>query len=118
VCDQPERVTVTDPTHPLYPREFILAATTGSALGGHALVVYRGDVVLKLPLRATSLCLASPRPAPSKLSLAAIRDLVRLAFAGARTSPAAVVEPPTVERVEDDVEAPPVTSPQTTGGEP
>ena len=118
MCDQPEKITVTDPAHPLFQREFTLAATTGSALGGHALVVYRGDVVLKLPIRATSLCPASPRLPSSKLSLAAIRDLVRLALPRARTSRAATVEAPTVERVEDDAQAAPATSPRMTGGEP
>ena len=116
--DQPEKVTVTDPTHPLFQREFTLAATTGSALGGHALVVYRDDVVLKLPIRATSLCPASPRPASSKLSLAAIRDLLRLALPGARTSQAALVETPPVQGVEEDAEAASVISPGMTGGEP
>jgi len=118
LCDQPERVTVTDPAHPLFQREFTLAATTGSALGGHALVGYRGDVVLKLPIKATSLCPASPRRLSSKLSLAAIRDLVGLALPGARTSRAATFEAPAVEWVEDDAEAAPVTSPRMTGGEP
>lgn len=117
-CDQLEKITVTDPAHPLFQREFTLAATTGSALGGHALVVYRGDVVLKLPIRATSLCPASPRPPSSKLSLAAIRDLVRLALPEARASRAATVEAPTVERVENDAEVAPVSSPCVTGGEP
>ena len=109
---------VTDPAHPLFQREFTLAATTGSALGGHALVVHCGDVVLKVPIRATSLCPTSPRPPSSKLSLTAIRDLVRLALPGARTSRTATVEAPAVERVGDDAEAAPVTSPRTTGGEP
>jgi len=102
----------------LFQREFTLAATTGSALGGHALVVYRDDVVLKLPIRVTSLCLASPRPPSSKLSLAAIRDLVRLVLPGARTSRAALVETSLVQGVENDAEATSVISPGITGGEP
>src|SRR4051794_22603454 len=80
---RPEQITVTDPTHPLFGRCFALASVTGSAAGGHALVVYRGDVRLKLPIGATSLSPAPPPgallPASSKLSLGAIRDLIRLA---------------------------------------
>jgi hypothetical protein len=116
--DQPERITVTDPAHPLFRGEFTLAATTGPAVSGHALVVYRGDVVLRLPIGATSLYPASPRPPSSKLSLAAIRDLVRLASSGGTTGRAAIVETPPVERVEGDADAASLGSPRTTGGEP
>jgi hypothetical protein len=116
--DQPEKVTVTDPAHPLFRREFTLAATTGSAVNGHALVVYRDDVVLRLPIRATSLYPASPRPPSSKLSLAAIRELVRLALSGGPTGGAAFAETPPVERVEGNAEVASPTSPLTTGGEP
>jgi hypothetical protein len=115
--DQPEKVTVTDPAHPLFRREFTLAATTGSAVNGHALVVYRDDVVLRLPIRATNLYPASPRPPSSKLSLAAIRELVRLAVSGP-TAGAAFVETPSVERVEGNAEIASPTSGQTTGGKP
>lgn len=117
MCDQPERVTVTDPAHPLFRREFALAAATGPAASGHALVVYRGDVLLRLPIRATSLVPASPRPPSSKLSLEAIRDLVRLASRGGRTGRHPAVEAPAAEWVEDAAEPAPVTSPRATGGE-
>jgi hypothetical protein len=102
----------------LFRREFALAATTGSAVSGHALAVYRGDVVLRLPVRATSLYPASPRPASSKLSLAAIRDLVRLALPGGATGRTAFVGTPAVERVEGNADAASLTSPRATGGEP
>src|SRR5215212_12101461 len=86
---RPEQITVTDPTHPLFGRCFALASVAGSAAGGHALVVYRGDVRLKLPIGATSLAPAPPpgalSPASSKLSLGAIRDLIRLASQLIRT---------------------------------
>jgi hypothetical protein len=117
VCDQPERVTVTDPAHPLFRREFALAATTGPAVSGHALVVYRGDVLLRLPIRATSLCPASPRPPSSKLSLGAIRDLVCLASREGRTGRLPTVEAPAAEWAEDSAEPAPATSPRATGGE-
>lgn len=118
VCDQPERVTVTDPTHPLFRGEFILAATTGSVVSGHALVVYRDDILLKLPIGATSLCPTSPHAPSSKLSLVAIRDLLRLAWPEGRTRRAVVDEAPSVTWTEDAAAAMPVTSPRTTGGEP
>src|SRR3982751_1157239 len=71
---RPEQITVTAPPHPLFGRCFALASMTGSAAtGGHAFVVYRGDVLLKLPIEATSLSPAPP-PVSSKLSLGAIRD--------------------------------------------
>src|SRR3954465_34367 len=74
---QPEKVTVTDPAHPLFRREFVLATIRGSVVNGQAVVVYRGDVVLRVPIRATSLDLGTPPLPTGKLSLAAIRDLVR-----------------------------------------
>ena len=73
-------VTVTDPGHPLYGRSFTLLASTVSAIArGQVLVVYRDDVLLKVPAAATSLCPETPRPAPCKLSIGGIRELVRLA---------------------------------------
>jgi hypothetical protein len=116
--DQRERVTVTDPAHPLFRREFVLAATTGSVAGGHALVVYRGDVLLKVPIRATSLAPAASRPPSSKLSLEAIRDLVRLAVHQGQTSRPAIAEAPAAARTGDDAEPALASSRRATGGEP
>src|SRR5215212_6322301 len=96
---RPEQITVTDPTHPLFGRCFTLAAVTGSAAGGHALVVYRGDIRLKLPIEATSLSPAPP-PASSKLSLGAIRDLIRLASQATQTGRSASGEDPGAEPTE------------------
>jgi hypothetical protein len=101
----------------LFRRQFALATTTGSAVSGHAHVVYRDDVLLKLPISATSLSPASPCLPTSKLSLAAIRDLIRLSLPG-QTSRPAIVETPTVERVEDDAEPASATSRRAMGGEP
>jgi hypothetical protein len=75
-----EQITITDPAHPLYGRSFPLISISGSQHGiGHAYVDDCGRAVMRIPIRATSL-----HPAPldlptSKLSLQAIRDLVRLA---------------------------------------
>ena len=116
--DQRERVTVTDPAHPLFRREFVLAATTGSVAGGHALVVYRGDVLLKVPIRATSLAPAPSCPPSSKLSLEAIRDLVRLASHHGQASRPATVEAPAAARAGDDAEPASASSRRAAGGEP
>ena len=107
--DQPEKITVTDPAHPLFRREFTLVATTGSAVNGHAHVVYHGDVLLKLPIRATSLTPASPHVPASKLSPAAIRDLIRLSLQAQANRPA-IIGSSAIEPVEDDVEPAPLSS--------
>src|SRR5215210_6653453 len=112
-----EQITVTDPTHPLFGRCFALASVTGSAPGGHALVVYRGDVLLKLPIGATSLSPAPP-PVSSKLSLCAIRDLIRLASQATQTRRSASGEDPGAERPEGDTEPVSATSRRSPGEEP
>ena len=74
------QVTVTDPSHPLYGRTFTLFASTGSPIAcGQVLVVYRDDVLLRIPAAATNLYPETPRPSPSKLSIGGVRELVRLA---------------------------------------
>src|SRR5215210_2936542 len=113
-----EQITVTDPTHPLIGRCFALASVTGSAAaGGHALVVYHGDVRLKLPIGATSLSPAPP-PVSSKLSLCAIRDLIRLASQVTQTRRSASGEDPGAERPEGDTEPVSATSRRSPGEEP
>jgi len=90
---------------------------TGSAAGGHALVVYRGDIRLKLPIGATSLSPAPP-PVSSKLSLGAIRDLIRLASQVAQTQQSAFGEDPGAERPERDTEPGSAAARRSPGGEP
>src|SRR3954452_10240898 len=114
---RPEQITVTDPTHPLFGRCFALASVTGAAAGGHALVVYRGDIRLKLPIEATSLSPAPP-PVSSKLSLGAIRDLIHLASQVAQTQQSAFGEDLGAERPESDTEPVLATSRRSPGGEP
>ena len=103
--DQPEKVTVTDPAHPLFRREFVLAAIRGSVVNGQAVVVYRGDVVLRVPIRATSLDPDTPPLPTSKLSLAAIRDLVRLAVPRERTDLGAIGQTSAAAQVRDAADA-------------
>src|SRR3954452_15697489 len=75
-----EQITITDPAHPLYGRTFPLVSVSGSQHGtGHAYVDDHGRAVLRIPIKVTSLRLAVPDLPTSKLSLEAIRELVRLA---------------------------------------
>jgi hypothetical protein len=83
---RPKQITVTDPGHPLYGRCFDLISVTGSTtLRGHAHVAYAGTLVLRIPIVATSLHPAPQATLRTKLSLEAIRDLLRLT---ARDQPA------------------------------
>src|SRR5689334_5520309 len=90
---QPEQITVTDPTHPLYGRNFpVVSMTSGRHGTAYAYVDDRNGTVLRVSIMATNL-----HPAPldlptSKLTLDAIRDLVRLA---SQTEPAGWSGPPT-----------------------
>src|SRR5688572_29816086 len=57
---RPEQITVTDPAHPLYGRRFDLISVTGSTTPrGYAHVAYAGNLVLRIPIVATSLHPAS-----------------------------------------------------------
>ena len=77
---RPERITVTDPAHPLYGRTFMLVSlASASGPGSCALVAYQGDIMLRIPIEATSLWPAVPSRPASKLTLHAIQELVRLA---------------------------------------
>ncbi|WP_424140484.1 hypothetical protein [Roseomonas chloroacetimidivorans] len=115
---EPERVVVTDPAHPLFGREFVLAATREAAGGGHAYVVFRGDVLLKVPLGATNLVPTLPRPPSSKLSLEAVRELVRLARQGGRAEQSAMGGTSAVEWVEGGPVPAPGSARRAMGGEP
>jgi hypothetical protein len=87
-------------------------------MNGYAVVVHHGDTTLRVLVRATSLCPASPCPPPSKLSLQAIRDLLRLTVRGEQAIPTAFGEAPVAHHVGDDAEAASRSLPRTTGGEP
>jgi hypothetical protein len=53
------------------------ASTLGAS--GQVTVAYRDDILLKIPVVATSLHLTSPRVPTSKLSADSVRELVRVA---------------------------------------
>ena len=87
---RPEQITVTDPAHPLYGRVFALVSLASApGPGSCAQVAYRGDIVLRIPIEATSLRPAAPGMPASKLALHAIRELVRLAARGEPADPGA-----------------------------
>jgi hypothetical protein len=78
----PVTVTVTDPTHPLYRRSFVLVSVTGSVgTRGQFCIVRRNGLLLRMPASATSFVPATTRPPACKLSIDGIRGLVRLARA-------------------------------------
>jgi hypothetical protein len=87
-------------------------------VNGYAVVVHHGGVMLRLPIRATSLCPASPCPPTSKLSLQAIRDLLRLTGRGEQAIPTAIGEAPVAHHVGDDAKTASRSSQRATGGEP
>jgi hypothetical protein len=73
-------VEVTDPTHPLYQRRFeLLSVSRGDCGTVHVTVRYGSDISLRVPLRCTSLSDLGKNLIRSKLTLAAVREL--LAFA-------------------------------------
>jgi hypothetical protein len=87
---RPEQITVTDPAHPLYGRVFSLVSLPSApGPGSCAQVAYHGDIVLKIPVEATSLRPAAPGMPTSKLALHAIRELVRVAARGEPADPGA-----------------------------
>jgi hypothetical protein len=74
-----EEVEVTDPTHPLFGRRFpILSISHPPHYPGHVFVAYREGVCLRIAVAATNLGLArSSRPC-TKLTRAALLDLLCL----------------------------------------
>jgi hypothetical protein len=72
-------VEVTDPTHPLFRREFeLLSVSHGSRATAHVTVRYRGDNSLRFPLLSTSLSGLGENAIRSKLTGEAARDLLAL----------------------------------------
>jgi hypothetical protein len=75
-------IEVIDPTHPLFGRKFEVLYLLKSLYNtGFVLVRYTDSIFLRIPILTTTL--ASTRPLPStaktKLNLAAIKELVRVA---------------------------------------
>ena len=79
--DDPTEVEVTDPTHPLFGRRFVLLSTRPRPHSvGYIFVAYHDTMVLRLPHAATSLGAAPPESAPrTKLTAHAVTELISFA---------------------------------------
>jgi hypothetical protein len=72
-------VEVTDPTHPLFQRRFeLLSVSRGGCGTVHVMVRYRGDRVLRFPVRCTSLSDLGKNLIRSKLTVQVVRELLAL----------------------------------------
>ena len=78
LIDDPTEVEVTDPTHPLFGRRFVLLSTRPRPHSvGYIFVVYRDTMVLRLPQEATSLVASAPEAEPrTKLTSHAVTALI------------------------------------------
>src|SRR4051812_41508604 len=74
-----EEVEVTDPTHPLFGRRFqVLSITRPPGRPGHVLVAYLHGARLRIPVLATNLASTAPALVLTKLTRAALLDLLSL----------------------------------------
>jgi len=73
-----EQIEVTDPTHPLFGRKFLLVTRRGrpQERSAHVLVCYRDSILIKLPLGVTNLHSAVMPSARTKLDAEAVRQLL------------------------------------------
>ena len=73
-----EQIEVTDPTHPLFGRKFVLIARQGrpQERSGCVLVAYRDSILIKLPVGVTHLSSAAAPAARTKLDAEAVRQLL------------------------------------------
>ncbi|MFP3018556.1 MAG: hypothetical protein ACEY3E_06765, partial [Candidatus Tisiphia sp.] len=72
-------IIVTDPTHPLFGRTFPISSISSRAhCGGNVFVIYRNNIILRIPFSATNL--ASKQDfLTSKLTRASLYEFVSLA---------------------------------------
>ena len=74
-----EEVEVTDPTHALFGRRYqVLSITHPLGSPGHVLVAHRDGVCLRIPVLATNLAPSAPALPRTKLTRAALLDLLSL----------------------------------------
>jgi hypothetical protein len=70
---------VTDPTHPLFGRRFlVLSITRPPHSPGHVFVAYRDAMQLRIPVASTSLMASRIPPPGTKWTPDAIRELLSL----------------------------------------
>jgi hypothetical protein len=73
-------VEVTDPTHPLYGRRFaVVSISHPPQRPGHVVVAYRDFMRLRLPILATDLAPGHAPALRTRLTRAALRELLALA---------------------------------------
>jgi hypothetical protein len=102
-----QRITVTDPRHPLYGRVFILAAgPSGAGPYRQLLVVYDDDVFLKLPVSATNLYPSAPDMPSAKLSTTSVRDFIRLVSSAKAQAPQSSVDLAEHDSLTSETESP------------
>ncbi|WP_210160851.1 hypothetical protein, partial [Sinorhizobium fredii] len=102
-----QRITVTDPTHPLYGRDFILAGgPSGAGPYRQLLVVYSDDVFLKIPVSATNLYPSAPGMPSAKLSTTSVRDFIRLANCARAQAPQSSVDMAEHDSLTSETESP------------
>jgi hypothetical protein len=71
---------VVDPAHPLYGRRFPLISLSHSPRGSRqVLVAFQKDILVRIPVCATSLCAEPPPLSKTKLSFDAVSELLDLA---------------------------------------
>jgi hypothetical protein len=72
-------ITVVDPTHPLSGRRFLIHRLCHARHGeGFVEVLYREAIRLRIPLTATDRAASPPALPRTKLTLAAVRELIAL----------------------------------------
>jgi hypothetical protein len=73
-----EQIEVTDPTHPLFGRKFVLMGRRGrpGEPAACVLVSYRDPILIKLPLQSTNLGSAAGLAARTKLDAQAVQQLL------------------------------------------
>jgi hypothetical protein len=70
---------VTDPTHPLFGRRFLVISISRPAdSSGHVFVAYRDAMQLRIPVASTSLMVNQVPPPGTKWTPDAIRELLSL----------------------------------------
>jgi hypothetical protein len=74
--EETTEIEVTDPSHPLFGRHFrVHSVSASSRRSGQVWVVYRRDILLRLPVSATQLAPPRPFTRSVKLTAAAVQEL-------------------------------------------
>jgi transposase-like protein len=78
--EEAERIKVIDPTHPLFGRVFEVVSVTRQPNSiGYVFVRYQSDILLRIPIPATTLSSVALPTIATKLNISAIEDLLDVA---------------------------------------